>query len=386
MESRYAPRFLTSIGTNMSLRIIRLGSILFTVGLFLYSSLFSIGSEPSIETLSFGKLPNGDDVKKFTLRNGRGIEADVVEYGATLTRLLVPDRNGKLNNVVLGSDSLEAYVKGFPAASIIGRYANRIQGAKFPLDGRDVRLTKNAGENHIHGGKSNFAKVLWRGVASLNDGVPQVALTYESQDGEEGFPGKLVVTVTYSLSDRNELSIDYQAKTDKPTVVNLTNHAYFNLAGNGGDVLDQELQLMSNTYTVADKALIPTGEIASVVGTPLDFRQPHRIGERIEQLSESTRGYDHNYVLAGKAGTLRPAAKVTDKKSGRVMECLTTEPGVQLYTANGFNGNPFPKHGGFCLETQHYPDSPNRPEFPSTTIRPNENWMSKTVFRFSVEN
>ena len=341
--------------------------------------------EPRVEMLPFGKLPSGEEIKQFNLYNRHGMQATIIEYGATLTRLLAADRHGKFSNVILGSDSLESYSTGFPAASVIGRYANRIRGAKFTLDNHTYEVTKNAGDHHIHGGRDNFAKVRWTGTADANADSAAVKLTYRSTDGQEGFPGELNVTVTYRLSNANELSIQYEAKTDKPTVVNLTNHAYFNLGEPGEDVLHHELQIMAQTYTVSDKALIPTGEIASVVGTPLDFLAPHRIGERIEQVYEFARGYDHNFIVSGKPGEVRPAARVTDPKSGRVMECLTTEPGVQLYTANGFSGNPYPKHGGFCLETQHYPDSPNHPEFPTTVVRPETPFHSTTVFRFSAK-
>jgi aldose 1-epimerase len=357
----------------------------------LIACLFSIAcfttlkaAEPRVETKLFGKLPSGEEVKQFNLYNRNGMQATVIEYGATVTRLLVADRNGKFANILLGADSLEDYTKGFPAASVIGRYANRIRGAKFTLDNETYQVTKNAGDNHIHGGRANFAKVRWTGTAEANADSAFVKLNYRSKHGEEGFPGELNVTVTYRLTNANELSIQYEAKTDKPTIVNLTNHAYFNLSDPSEDVLNHELQIMAQTYTISDRSLIPTGEIASVVGTPLDFLVPHRIGERIEQLYDAAQGYDHNYIVAGKAGELRPAARVVDPKSGRVMECLTTEPGVQLYTANGFNGNPYPKHGGFCLETQHYPDSPNHPEFPTTIIRPETPFSSTTLFRFSV--
>ncbi len=342
-------------------------------------------AEPRVETTTFGKLPSGEEVKQFDLYSPNGMQATIIEYGATVTRLLVPDRNDKFANVVLGADSLDEYTKGYPAASVIGRYANRIRGAVFTLDNQTYQVTKNAGENHIHGGRDNFAKVRWTGIAEANADSAIVKLNYRSQHGEEGFPGELNVTVTYRLTSANELSIQYDAKTNKPTVVNLTNHAYFNLSDPSEDVLNHELQIMAQTYTISDKSLIPTGEIASVVGTPLDFLVPHRIGERIEQLYEAARGYDHNFIVLGKAGELRPAARVVDPKSGRVMECLTTEPGVQLYTANGFSGKPFPKHGGFCLETQHYPDSPNHPEFPTTVVRPEKPFSSTTVFRFSVK-
>jgi aldose 1-epimerase len=339
---------------------------------------------PSVTESTFGHLEGGQEVKLFTLRNRHGLQAKVIEYGATITELLVPDRSGDMGNVVLGADSLDKYVAGFPAAAVIGRYANRIRGASFMLDGMEIRVTKNSGNNHIHGGRKNFSKVHWVGTPETKDDSAAVTLRYTSVDGEEGFPGNLQVSVTYRLSNDNTFAIEYRARTDKPTVVNLTNHAYFNLRGPTHDVLEHELQLMSERYTVSDRTLIPTGEFATVSGTPLDFREPRRIGDRIEQVYEAAGGYDHNFVVGGQPGTLRIAARVYEPKSGRTMECLTTEPGVQLYTANGFNGNPFPKHGGFCLETQHYPDSPNQPEFPSTIVRPNEKWESTTVFRFTT--
>ncbi|MBI5775738.1 MAG: galactose mutarotase [Verrucomicrobia bacterium] len=345
----------------------------------------SFAAKPSVETAFFGKLPDGREARVFTLRNRHGMIARVTDYGATLTELRVPDRAGRFTNVVLGASSLEPYLTGFPAAAVIGRYANRIRNARFTLDGREVKVTANSGENHIHGGRTNFAKVLWQGKVDTRADRARVTFAYRSADGEEGFPGNLNVTVTYTLTDANELILDYRAETDQATVVNLTNHAYFNLAGPGGDVLGHELQLFAERYTVSDKALIPTGEIVSVAGTPLDFLQPHKIGERIEQLYDAARGYDHNFIIRGPAGQLRRAARVVEPASGRVMECLTTEPGVQLYTANHFNGKPYPKHGAFCLETQHYPDSPNQPEFPSTVLRPGQPFRSTTVFRFSAQ-
>jgi aldose 1-epimerase len=343
-------------------------------------------ADPSISTSVFGKLPDGQEIIQFTLRNNVGAQAKVIEYGAILVELQVPDREGKFASVVLGADSLEKYSQGgFPAAAaVIGRYANRIRGAKFMLDGKEIAVAKNAGQHHIHGGSKNFTKVRWIGSPKANSNSASVSLKYTSADGEEGFPGTLSVTVSYELNNQNELILSYEASTDKTTVINLTNHAYFNLAGAGGDVLGHELQVMSAKTTAIDEFKIPTGPLESVEGTPLDFRQPKLIGDRIAQLHQSTGGYDHNYVLDGAAGTLRMAARASESTSGRVMECLTTEPGVQLYTANHFKDNPFPKHGAFCLETQHYPDSPNHPEFPTTIIRPGENWSSKTVFRFSV--
>jgi aldose 1-epimerase len=337
--------------------------------------------EPVAGIAPFGVLPDGTEIIQVTLRNERGMRVSVISFGATINELSVPDAQGKVVNVVLGADNLATYVNGFPAAAVIGRYANRIHNGEFVIDGQTIRVTKNSGDNHIHGGKTNFAKVPWM-IAKRDD--MSVTFQYHSADGEEGFPGNLDTSVTYSLSADNRLTIHYTAKTDKPTVVNLTNHAYFNLAGPGGDVLDHELQINASRYTLADAKLIPTGEIAEVAGTPLDFRQPQRIGERISQLAE-TRGYDHNYVLDGFGQGLRLIARVQEPTSGRVMECFTTEPGVQLYTANHFNGKPFPKHGGFCLETQRYPDSPNHPKFPSTILRPGDAWESTTEFRFTAE-
>ncbi len=342
-----------------------------------------IGAAPSVVVTPFGETPDGEPVRKFTIENSSGSQLSVIEYGATIVELLMPDSEGELENIVLGSESLHDYFNGFPAASVIGRYANRIGKAQFELDGKTIQLTVNSGKNHIHGGKKNFAKVVWSGEVAKDSPKSAVTLNYVSVDGEEGFPGNLGVSVTYTLNDNNEFIIHYSATTDKPTVVNLTNHAYFNLAGPGGDIRDHELQINSVQYTIPDSSLIPTGEIESVVGTPLDFRKPHKIGERIDEL-EDTRGYDHNFVLDQTSVGLQLIARVRDPDSGRVMELLTTEPGVQLYTANGFSGKPFPKHGAFCLETQHYPDSPNRSEFPTTIVRPGTVWKSTTVFRFST--
>ncbi len=340
-------------------------------------------AEPTCSQSDFGVLPSGEQIKKFVLKNSSGTSVSVVEYGATVTELRTADRNGNFANIVLGPDSLDALLKGFPAASVIGRYANRIRGAQFTLDNQTHQVTKNAGPNHIHGGNKNFAAVRWSGRCSADADSAQVTLEYVSPDGEEGFPGEVKVTVEYVLTNANELRIRYTAVTNKPTVINLTNHAYFNLKGQG-DVLDHELQVSADNYTIADKQLIPTGKTESVAGTPLDFRQSHQIGERIAELANSTNGYDHNYIINGSAGEMRVAARVTEPTLGRVLECHTTEPGMQLYTANHFGGNPFPKHGAFCLETQHYPDSPNRPEFPSTVLRPGSTFHSETIFRFSV--
>jgi len=336
-------------------------------------------SSKRIEEREFGKLPDGTVVRQFTLRNANGLVARVISYGATITELQTPDRNGAMTNVVLGASTLEEYLKGVNAAAVIGRVANRIAGAKFTLDGVEYKLAANNGPNHIHGGRVGFAKVAWRAEAlPVGERAASVRFTYLSKDGEEGYPGNLTVKVTYTLNDDNELRVDYEAATDKATPVNLTNHAYFNLAGHG-DVLDHELWLAADRYTPADDLLIPTGAIAGVKGTPLDFTTPTRVGARIDQLRPKPNGYDHNFVINGGGKSLVPTARVTEPKSGRVMEVRTTEPGVQLYTGNHL------KHGALCLETQHYPDSVNQQAFPSTILRPGETFKSTTVFAFSAK-
>ncbi len=332
------------------------------------------------EEREFGTMPDGTAVKQITLRNTKGMLVRVISYGAILTELEVPDRNDFRTNVVLGVETLEPYLKGFNApAAIIGRVANRIAKARFTLDGVEYRLAPNNGPNHIHGGRVGFARVVWQAQA-LPPGEHEAAaqFTYISRDGEEGYPGRLTVKVTYTLTDANELRLDYEATTDRPTPINLTSHAYFNLAG-FGDVLDHELWLNANGYTPTDDALIPTGEIASVKGTPLDFTTPTRIGARIAQLKPQPNGYDHNYVINHGGTSLVLAARVAERTSGRVMEVRTTQPGVQLYTGNHL------KHAAFCLETQHYPDSVNQPSFPSTILRRGETFRSTTVFAFSVQ-
>lgn len=349
-------------------------------------------SEPGlvrVEQAVFGTLPDGAAVPLFTLRNARGVVVKIMAWGATITELHVPDRAGRLTNVVLGSDNLEAYLKGHPAAaSVIGRFANRIAGARFTLDGVEYKLAANNGPNHIHGGLRNFARVLWQGrPVPAGPRAAAVQFTYHSPDGEEGYPGNLKVSVTYTLTDDNELRLDYEASTDKPTPVNLTNHAYFNLAG-AGDALGHELWLDADYYTPTDQQLIPTGEVAPVKGTPLDFTTPTPLGARIEQLKPRPGGYDHNYVLKTDGKTPKLFARAVEPQTGRVMEALTTEPGVQLYTGNhirsftGSGGAVFGRHAGFCLETQHYPDSPNKPQFPSCTLRPGQLFRSSTIFRF----
>jgi aldose 1-epimerase len=335
-----------------------------------------------IEESDFGRMPDGAAVKLFTLKNKNGVTVKIMTHGATMTELQAPDKNGQFTNVVLGADNLEQYLKGFPAAAaVIGRYANRIARGRFILDGTEYKLATNNGKNHLHGGPTGFAHRVWTGQAlPEQEGQAAVAFTYNSKDGEEGYPGNMTVKVTYTLTDANELRLDYEARSDKATVVNLTNHAYFNLAGHG-NILDHELWLDADRYTLADDELIPTGEIASVKGTPLDFTKPTPIGARTEQLKPKLTGYDHNFVLNGGGKSLTLAARAKDPKSGRVIEMRTTEPGMQLYIGNHLK----PPHTGFCLETQHFPDSPNRPNFPSVVLRPNETFKSTTVFAFSAQ-
>jgi aldose 1-epimerase len=330
----------------------------------------------TIEEREFGKTREGQPVHLFTLRNSKGMTIKIMTLGAIITELHAPDKNGNSTNVVLGFDNLESYLKGHPFfGAIAGRYANRIAGAKFSLDGREYTLAANNGRNHLHGGVKGFDKVLWQPTPFKNDQEVGVKLHYHSADGEEGYPGNLDVFVTYSLNGEGDLRIDYEARTDKATPINLTNHSYFNLAGGDG-FLDQELMLTADKATAIDNELIPTGKIESVKGTPLDFTKPRTIGSRIKELKGIPGTYDHNFVLNDGGRNLALAARVREPKSGRVMEVLTTQPGIQLYTGN-------PK--GFCLETQHFPDSVHQPEFPSAILRPGETFKSATILRFSAE-
>lgn len=344
---------------------------------------------PHIEEDNFGKLPDGTTIKRYTLKNKNGITVKVMEYGAIVTELWIPDKKGDSKDVVCGFDNLEQYLKGHPFfGAIAGRYANRIAKAQFNLDGETYKLAANNGRNHLHGGSKGFDKQHWKSEPFEESGKRGVKFSYLSKDGEEGYPGNLSVTVTYTLTDHNELRIDYTGVTDKPTILNLTNHSYFNLAGEG-DILGHELTLNANHYTPVDNELIPTGEIASVKETPLDFTQPHTIGERIEQLVPNPGGYDHNFVMNNGGKGLEIAARVKEPKSGRVMEVHTTQPGIQLYTGNNLNGElkgvggvQYLKHGAFCLETQHFPDSPHHPNFPSVVLRPGETFRSTTIYSF----
>ena len=345
----------------------------------------------TVERTPFGEL-NGSVVEVFTLTSPDGAEVRVMPYGGIILSVRVPDRDGRLEDVVLGFDSLGEYVDD-PAyfGALIGRHANRIRGGRFSLDGREYQLPVNNGENHLHGGPRGFHKVLWS-ARPLDDGV---ALEYTSPDGDEGYPGTLRATVTYRWTAGHALSVDYEAETDAATPVNLTQHTYFNLSGDPErEILGHLLQLNADRFTPVDDGLIPTGEVARVDSTPFDFRQPCPMGARIGQKHpqfDAPGGYDHNFALRGD-GSLSMAARVVEPRSGRVLELHTTEPGVQFYSGNFLNGEAVGKGGipyehrcGFCLEPQHFPDAPNQPAFPSTILRPGEQYTSRTVYRFGVD-
>jgi len=379
----------------------RAGMLLFLVlTLMTIKTLANPDSKPSVEVKPFGDTGGGQKTDLYTLRNARGMIVTITNFGATVVSIQVPDKAGKNDDVVLGFDSAKEYEEGkaFFGATV-GRYGNRIAHGKFMLDGKTYTLPKNDGDNTLHGGLSGFNKKIWAAKeVSSKDGVA-VQFNYTSPDGEEGFPGALTATVVFTLyKDKNELRIDYTASADKPTVVNLTNHSYFNLGGQGhGDILGHTLQLSAAKFTPVDATLIPTGELREVKNTPFDFTKPVAIGERINGTDEQLRfgrGYDHNWVLDKKAGEAGPsvAAVAYDAKSGRVLEVLTTEPGVQFYSGNfldgtvhGKGGAVYPLRSGFCLETQHFPDSPNHANFPTTTLTPGKTLHSTTIFRFSVK-
>jgi aldose 1-epimerase len=356
---------------------------------------FSAGAKTAVIKKSGVKLPNGASVDVYTLKDDK-LEIQIMNYGGFVIALKAPDRSGRLEDVVLGFDDPAGYYennhsnKAASFGPIIGRYANRIAHAKFTLDGQTYMLPKNDGDNSIHGGPNGFSNQMWE-ATEITDGVE---LHYISKDGEEGYPGNLSVTVRYTLSG-SDLKIEYNATTDKPTVLNLTNHSYFNLSGQGhGTILRDQLKLNASRFTPVDKSLIPTGELKSVAGTPFDFLQPHAIGEHISANDEQIQlgsGYDHNFVIDGGGKELTQAAEVYDPDSGRVLTVLTTEPGVQVYTSNhldgtikGKQGNLYLKNGALCLETQHFPDSPNHADFPSTVLGPENKFQSTTVYRFST--
>ncbi|MDB6075297.1 MAG: galactose-epimerase [Verrucomicrobiaceae bacterium] len=368
---------------------------LLVASFILACSMFAMSATTSsVTSESWGSTSAGEPVDLYTFRNASGMQIKVTTYGGIIVSLTAADRDGHMADVVLGKETLAEYEAGHPFfGAVAGRFANRINHGKFSLDGKDYQLgLKPDTAHHLHGGIAGFDKKVWTGKKVENaDGVG-VALHYTSPDGEEGYPGTLDVTVTYLLTDKNELKVSYKATTDKATILNVTNHSYFNLAGEGsGTVLDHELTLFSDTITATDGDLIPTGELVTVKGTPFDFSSPHKVGERIDAdylpLKQGI-GYDHNYALKG--GGVKLAARLADRKSGRVLEVLTDQPAVQLYTGNhlakvkGKNGHIYDKRDALCLETQHYPDSPNHPSFPSVTLRPGETFESHTIFRFSA--
>jgi len=342
----------------------------------------------------FGVTPSGEAVELITLANRTGMTVRVMTYGGIIVSLEVPDRMGTPGDVVLGYDSLAGYLEDSPYfGAIVGRYGNRIAKGRFTLNGTEYRLAINNGPNHLHGGVRGFDKVVWAAEPIESDSGVGVRLEYTSPDGEEGYPGTLRATVTYTLTDRNELLIDYEAATDRATPVNLTQHSYFDLAGSG-DILDHVLTIAADCMTPVDSTLIPTGELAPVDGTPFDFRAPHRIGARIDADDQQLRfggGYDHNFVLNREGPGLVLAARLVDSTSGRTLEIRTTEPGVQFYSGNflagsitGKGGAVYGHRSGLCLETQHFPDSPNHPEFPSTILEPGQTYRSRTVWTFGV--
>jgi aldose 1-epimerase len=371
-------------------------TMLFLVPLAIFCTVLTGAGQAgktAVKREPFGKMPDGKPVERFTLTNANGVELKAISYGGIITSLRVPDRTGKLDDIVLGFDTLDGYLKDHPFfGAIIGRYGNRIGKAQFSLDGKVYKLAANNGPNHLHGGTKGFDKVLWSVEPIGSNGL---AFTRTSPDGEEGYPGNLRMRVTYTLSDKNELIVEYHATTDKATPVNLTQHSYFNLAGqSSGDILGHELMLNADRYTPVDDTLIPTGELAAVAGTPFDFRKPTAIGARINNDNPQLKvgkGYDHNWVLNRKGAGLELAARVHEPKTGRTLEITTTEPGIQFYAGNFLDGTLTGKGGavykhrtGFCLETQHYPDSPNQPKFPTTTLKPGAEYRTRTVFTFGV--
>jgi aldose 1-epimerase len=343
-----------------------------------------------VEASFFGLMPEGDSVMLYTLKNEKDIVIKITNFGGIITEIHTPDKDGKLGNIALGFDNLEQYLAGHPNfGALIGRYGNRIADAQFKLDGVTYQLAANNGDNSLHGGIKGFDDVLWDAKVIGCDERAALQLSYTSPDGEEGFPGTLTTVVTYELL-MDQLFITYEAETDKATPVNLTNHTYFNLAGEG-TILDHLLYLNASKYTPVDEELIPTGEIANVEGTPFDFRKPTSIGSRINEVGGNPIGYDHNFVLDKSQDEKVLAAKVLDPKTGRFLEVHTTEPGVQFYTGNFLNGSlrngdqVFDQYSGFCLETQHFPDSPNQPGFPSTILQPGDTYVTQTIFTFGVE-
>ncbi len=366
------------------------------VALVLVFTIFSYASG-KVEKSSFGKLPDGREVSLFTLTNASGCKVGIINYGAIVTSIIVPDKNGNFQDVVLGYDSLKGYIRDRSFfGAIVGRYGNRIAKGKFQLDGKEYQLTVNDGENHLHGGRTGFFKAYWDAKVVDDTLEPSLALTLTSPDGDEGYPGTVTVTVTYTLTNKNELRLDYKATTDKKTILNPTHHSYFNLSGDcSNTILDEILTIESDSITPVDKGLIPTGALMAVAGTPMDFRTPTQIGAHINDSFEQLalgKGYDHNWVLRDYTGKVRKAAEVYDPRSGRLMTVYTDQPGLQFYSGNFLDGMVKGKHGvvykhrtGLCLEAQHYPDSPNEPNFPSVVLEPGSVYHQTTIYQFSTK-
>lgn len=354
-------------------------------------------SKGTITKSEFGKMPDGQIVDVYTLRNGQGAEADILTYGGIVQKLIMPDKNGKLADIVLGYDYLDGYRTNSPYfGALVGRYGNRIGGATFKLEGQTYELAKNNNGNSLHGGLVGFDKVVWTARPMMTGDGPSLILTYVSKDGEEGFPGNLEVTAIYTLTENNALQVEFSAKTDKPTVVNLTHHSYFNLAGQGnGDILGHIVYINSDKTTPVDSGLITIGQFAPVAGTPFDFRKPMTIGARIndpDTVLQYGPGYDHNWVISKPPGQFGMQARVVEPTSGRVMEVWSDEPGLQFYAGNfldgtitGKGGKVYQRRTGFCMEPQHYPDSPNKPQFPSTELKPGQKFHNTIVYKFGVE-
>ena len=347
----------------------------------------------TVQKSAFGKMPDGTPVDLYTLTNARGLVAKITNYGAILTELHAPDKTGRMGDIVLGFDNLDAYLKGHPFfGSTVGRYANRIAKGKFTLDGQEYTLVVNNGPNHLHGGTKGFDKVVWDAKPVRRVDGPAVQFRYLSRDGEEGYPGNLNATVVYTLTNDNALRIDYTATTDKPTECNLTNHSYFNLAEKG-DVRGHKLMMNCDRFVPVDDTLIPTGELKPVKGTDMDFTTMHAIGDHIDSVGKDPTGYDHCYVVNGGGKKLTLAARVVEPESGRAMEVYTSEPGVQLYTANfmdgtltGKGGIVYQSHGALCLEAGRFPDTPNHPKFPTAELRPGQTYRQRTEYRLQVAN
>jgi len=353
-------------------------------------------AKPSMTKTAFGKLPDGSAVFRYALANRSGMTAEIIDYGATVTSLRVPGRSGKIDDVVLGYDSLQGYHDGtFYFGAVVGRYGNRIGKGRFPLDGKQYQLTINDGENHLHGGKHGFNKVLWEARILSDSAEPSLQLRYVSRDGEEGYPGTLTLSVAYTLTDRNELRVDYEGTTDRPTILNPTQHSYFNLSGSfANTILGHRLTIEADSITPVNKGLIPTGQVVPVANTPMDFRSAAAVGARIGEPNAQLafgRGYDHNWVLKNYSGRVRKAAELYEPVSGRLMTVFTDQPGLQFYsgnfldgTAKGKNGVAYQHRTGLCLEAQAFPDAPNKPQFPPATLRPGQTYHQTTLYQFST--